>query len=57
MPIKIARGQVIVGVAQLINKLDGMPFNKNDENLFEVSKVRRGFHHRSLSFAAFFVLG
>ena len=25
-----------VGVVQLLNKIDGMPFNKNDENLFEV---------------------
>lgn len=36
MPIKNALGHII-GVAQLTNKLDGMPFNKNDENLFEVS--------------------
>ena len=35
MPIKNALGQVI-GVAQLINKMDSTPFNKNDENLFEV---------------------
>lgn len=35
MPIKSARGQVI-GVAQLVNKLDGTAFTKNDENLFEV---------------------
>ena len=37
MPIKSASGQVI-GVSQLINKLDDTPFNKNDENLFEVRK-------------------
>ena len=36
MAIKNALGQV-VGVAQLTNKLDGTPFNQNDENLFEVS--------------------
>ena len=35
MPIKNAVGAV-VGVATLINKLDSTPFNKNDENLFEV---------------------
>lgn len=35
MPIKNAQGKVI-GVTQLINKLDGSIFNKNDENLFEV---------------------
>ena len=38
MPIKNAHGSVI-GVAQLINKLDGTQFNKNDENLFEVSQL------------------
>jgi hypothetical protein len=26
----------IVGVVQLLNKMDGKPFNLNDENLFEV---------------------
>lgn len=35
MPIKNAQGKVI-GVSQLINKQDGTPFNKNDENFFEV---------------------
>ena len=35
MPIKNAIGSVI-GIAQLMNKLDGTFFNKNDENLFEV---------------------
>lgn len=35
MPIKNAHGKVI-GVTQLINKLDGSIFKKNDENLFEV---------------------
>lgn len=56
MPIKISRGQVIVGVAQLINKLDGMPFNKNDENLFEVSTVCHGFHNITLSCAVRWVV-
>jgi len=37
MPIKNAQGNV-TGVAQLTNKLDKTPFNKNDENLFEVLK-------------------
>ena len=36
MPIKNASGKVI-GVSQLVNKLDGTTFTKNDENLFEVS--------------------
>ena len=35
MPIRDASRHVI-GVAQFVNKLDGSPFNKNDENLFEV---------------------
>lgn len=38
MPIKNACGQVI-GVSQLVNKLDQTPFNKNDENLFEVRSI------------------
>ncbi|KAL3875765.1 hypothetical protein ACJMK2_033683 [Sinanodonta woodiana] len=38
MPIRNAQGRVL-GVAQLINKLDGMPFNKNDENLFEAFAI------------------
>lgn len=40
MPIKNAHGKVI-GVTQLINKLDGSIFNKNDENLFEVLISRK----------------
>lgn len=36
MPIKNASG-AIEGVSLLINKLDGSPFNKNDEDMFEVS--------------------
>jgi len=35
MPIRDASRHVI-GVAQFVNKQDGSPFNKNDENLFEV---------------------
>lgn len=35
MPIRNAEHKII-GVSQLINKLNGRPFNKNDENLFEV---------------------
>ncbi|XP_064594905.1 dual 3',5'-cyclic-AMP and -GMP phosphodiesterase 11-like isoform X2 [Liolophura sinensis] len=38
MPIKNACGQVI-GVSQLVNKLDQTPFNKNDENLFEAFAI------------------
>jgi len=35
MPIKNGREEII-GVVQLLNKLDATSFNKNDENLFEV---------------------
>ncbi|XP_074647468.1 dual 3',5'-cyclic-AMP and -GMP phosphodiesterase 11-like [Tubulanus polymorphus] len=38
MPIKNASGQVI-GVSQLVNKLDGTSFNKNDQNLFEAFSI------------------
>ena len=38
MPIRNAQGRVI-GVSQLVNKKDRTPFNKNDENLFEVSII------------------
>uniref|UniRef100_T1K849 GAF domain-containing protein n=1 Tax=Tetranychus urticae TaxID=32264 RepID=T1K849_TETUR len=39
MPIRNANRRII-GVSQLVNKLNGQPFNKNDENLFEsCSKV------------------
>ncbi|XP_071105991.1 dual 3',5'-cyclic-AMP and -GMP phosphodiesterase 11-like isoform X1 [Haliotis cracherodii] len=38
MPIKNACGKVI-GVSQLINKLDQTTFNKNDENLFEAFSI------------------
>ena len=35
MPIKNASGKII-GVSQLVNKINGSPFSRNDENLFEV---------------------
>lgn len=35
MPIRNAERKII-GVSQLINKISGAPFNKNDEDLFEV---------------------
>ncbi|XP_053393300.1 dual 3',5'-cyclic-AMP and -GMP phosphodiesterase 11-like isoform X3 [Mercenaria mercenaria] len=38
MPIKNAEGRVM-GVSQLINKKDGTPFTKNDENLFEAFAI------------------
>lgn len=38
MPIKNASGKII-GVSQLVNKLNGQPFSRNDENLFEVSEA------------------
>ncbi|XP_048589168.1 dual 3',5'-cyclic-AMP and -GMP phosphodiesterase 11 isoform X2 [Nematostella vectensis] len=38
MPIKNASGDII-GVVQLLNKVDGTPFNKNDENLFEAFAI------------------
>ncbi|XP_070544781.1 dual 3',5'-cyclic-AMP and -GMP phosphodiesterase 11-like isoform X2 [Ptychodera flava] len=38
MPIKNSSG-AIVGVSQLVNKLDGMPFNQNDENFFEAFAI------------------
>ncbi|KAH9492518.1 Dual 3',5'-cyclic-AMP and -GMP phosphodiesterase 11 [Bulinus truncatus] len=38
MPIKNINGKVI-GVIQLVNKLDGTAFNKNDENLFEAFAI------------------
>ena len=30
----------VLGVVQLLNKMDGMPFNENDENFFAVSRNR-----------------
>ncbi|XP_041363475.1 dual 3',5'-cyclic-AMP and -GMP phosphodiesterase 11-like [Gigantopelta aegis] len=38
MPIRNASGKVI-GVSQLVNKLDGTSFTKNDENLFEAFSI------------------
>ncbi|GAB1599790.1 dual 3',5'-cyclic-AMP and -GMP phosphodiesterase 11-like isoform X2 [Argonauta hians] len=38
IPIKNATGQII-GVSQLINKLDHTPFNKNDEHFFEAFAI------------------
>lgn len=38
MPIKNASG-AIEGVSLLINKLDGTPFNKNDEDMFEAFSI------------------
>ena len=36
MPIQNSYGEII-GVVQLLNKMDNTPFNANDENLFEVN--------------------
>ena len=33
---------VVSGVVQLLNKMDGRPFNQNDENLLEVNICLRG---------------
>ena len=44
MPIKNSQGQVI-GVSQFVNKLDGTPFDKNDENLFEVISSNKNVIH------------
>ncbi|KAI1303641.1 Dual 3',5'-cyclic-AMP and -GMP phosphodiesterase 11 [Halotydeus destructor] len=38
MPIRNAQRKII-GVSQLINKMSGVPFNKNDENLFEAFAI------------------
>jgi len=38
MPIKNSKGDII-GVVQLLNKMDGKPFNQNDENLFEAFAI------------------
>lgn len=46
MPIKNAEGRVM-GVSQLINKKDGTPFTKNDENLFEVHVVYYVLQHEA----------
>ena len=36
MPIHNSNGEIL-GVVQLLNKVDNTPFNANDENLFQVS--------------------
>lgn len=41
MPIRNANRKII-GVAQLVNKLNERPFNKNDENLFEAFAIFSG---------------
>lgn len=41
MPIRNATGKIL-GVAQLVNKLNKQPFNKNDENLFEAFAIFSG---------------
>jgi len=38
MPIKNSK-EDIIGVVQLLNKMDGKPFNLNDENLFEAFAI------------------
>ena len=30
---------MFIGVAEIINRLDGVPFDEHDEQLFEVSKL------------------
>lgn len=40
MPIRNASGKII-GVSQLVNKMKGTPFSRNDENLFEVQNFAR----------------
>ena len=42
MPIKNVAGKVI-GVIQLVNKIDNTTFNKNDENLFEVRSLKQSY--------------
>lgn len=49
MPIRNASGRII-GVSQLVNKIKGGHFTKNDENLFEVSRSLGG------SFPSFWLL-
>lgn len=38
MPIRNSKSDII-GVVQLLNKMDGKPFNQNDENLFEAFAI------------------
>lgn len=40
MPIHNSTAE-IMGVVQLLNKMDNTPFNANDENLFEVNIVQQ----------------
>eukprot|EP00794_Sanderia_malayensis_P006846 gene6846-7614_t len=49
MPIKNAAGELI-GVVQLLNKMDGMPFNENDENFFAAFAIFCGMaiHHTAM---------
>ena len=39
MPIHNSNGEIL-GVVQLLNKMDNTPFNANDENLFQVGSVQ-----------------
>ena len=43
MPIRNANGRII-GVSQLVNKTNGLPFTRNDENLFEVCLWKQLLH-------------
>ena len=49
MPIRNSNGDII-GVVQLLNKMDGKPFNMNDENLFEAFAIFCGMaiHNTSI---------
>jgi len=49
MPIRNAAGDLI-GVVQLLNKMDGSPFNENDENFFEAFAIFCGMaiHHTAM---------
>jgi len=49
MPIRNSKGDII-GVIQLLNKMDGKPFNMNDENLFEAFAIFCGMaiHNTSI---------
>lgn len=50
MPIKNSSGQII-GVIQLINKFDDLPFTKNDENFVEAFAIfcGMGIHNTHMS--------
>ncbi|XP_065684457.1 dual 3',5'-cyclic-AMP and -GMP phosphodiesterase 11 isoform X1 [Hydra vulgaris] len=49
MSIKNSKGEII-GVVQLLNKMDGKPFNQNDESLFEAFAIFCGMaiHNTSI---------